>query len=145
MKLIPVMLLASSCVAMAACSKDTFETKPKIEITGYNTRELRTDQILSITMDYFDKEGDLGNGSVTAILDRQNISDANIPRAMELAYVLPEFPPRDKGEIVLRIPYESLEHTDFENDTFLLRVFVIDRASNISDTVTTEQIVSVRP
>ncbi|MCR6721093.1 MAG: hypothetical protein NVV59_12570 [Chitinophagaceae bacterium] len=145
MKLIPILLIASACVAIAACSKDTFETKPKIEIVDYNSRDVVAGQNLNITLEYFDKEGDLGQGWITAILDRQNLSQRTDSMATILTYALPDFPPRDKGEILLRIPHNSLRHTTFENDTFLIHIFVVDREQNISDTITTEQIVGVRP
>lgn len=147
MKRIPVILIASACLVMIACSKDTFETKPKIEIKDYNTRALAPGQTLNVTLEYFDKEGDLGGGGIGVILERQNLSVPNIdPIPTDLLlYNLPKFSNRDKGEIVCRIPYGSLQFTTFENDTFLLKFFVADREGNFSDTITSAQIVSLRP
>lgn len=145
MKRIPILLVAATCILIAACSKDSYETKPTIKIKDYNTREVVQNQTLTITLEYFDKEGDLGQGWVYGILDRQNVNPSNIPNATELMVPLPKFPDRDHGEIEFRIAYRSLEHTSYENDTFLIRVFVADRDANFSDTLTTEQIVSIRP
>ncbi len=145
MKITAFLLTAFASVLIAACGKDKFETTPKIEITGYNTKHLVIGQILNVTMDYFDKEGDLNNAGLTAMVNRLNAETPNIPLTDTFYYILPDFPPKDKGEIVARIPYNSLKRMSFENDTIQLKLAVVDREGNASDTVTTDNIIILLP
>lgn len=144
MKLIPTLLVLSAGILIVACSKDKFETKPLIEIKDYNTREIFQGGMLNVTMNYFDKEGDLNEGILTAFIRRQNIIpilDPNQDKADSLTYILPDFPPKDKGEITFRLGFNFLKESLFENDTILIRFTVTDLAGNTSDSVLTEPIV----
>lgn len=144
MKLFPLLVAVGSCVVLAACSKDTFETKPTLEIIEYNTREVFQGNTLQIVMNYTDKEGDLGQGTLTAMIRRQNqipIFDPNQDKADSLWYVLPEFPARDKGEITFRLGYDFLKESLSENDTIRIRFTVTDQKLNVSDSILTEPIV----
>ena len=144
MKLFPLLVAVVACVVLAACSKDTFETKPTLEIIDYNTREVFQGNTLQIVMNYTDKEGDLSQGTLTAMIRRQNqipILDPNQDKADSLWYVLPEFPARDKGEITFRLGYDFLKETLSENDTIRIRFTVTDQELNVSDSVLTEPIV----
>ncbi|MGZ8549458.1 MAG: hypothetical protein ACXWV2_02305, partial [Chitinophagaceae bacterium] len=55
--------------------------------------------------------------------------------------LLPEFPPKDQGEISFQLDYSRLKESVIEPDTFLLRFAVTDRAGNKSDTIISEQVV----
>lgn len=95
-------------------------------------------------MNYTDKEGDLNKGQLTAIIRRQNIipiTNPNQEKADTLFYTLPDFPPRDKGEITFRLGYNFLKESLFENDSILIRFSVADLKGNISDTAVSERIV----
>lgn len=144
MKRLPVLWTALLSFTIAACSKDKFETKPSLEITDYNSRNIFQGGQLMVVMNYTDKEGDLNQGILTAIIRRQNlipVLDPNQEKADTLIYQLPDFPPRDKGEITFRLGYDRLKESLIENDTILMRFSVADRANNISDTVISETIV----
>lgn len=144
MKLLPVFTIIAASVALLGCSKDKFETTPSIEITEYNTREIFQGGQLEVIMNYFDKEGDLNQGRLTAVIRRQNIIpilDPNQDKADSLTYILPDFPPRDKGEITFRLGFNFLKESLAENDTLLIRFTVTDLKNNTSDSILTERIV----
>ena len=144
MKRFPVLWTALLSVTIAACSKDKFETKPSLEIADYNTRDIFQGGQLEVVMNYTDKEGDLNEALLTAIIRRQNlipILDPNQDKADSLSYVLPDFPPRDKGEITFRLGFNFLKESLVENDTILIRFTVTDRENNTSDSILTEPIV----
>lgn len=143
MKAIPVIVASSFMVLLLACGKDKFETKPRLEIKDYNSREIMQGQTLEVRINYFDKEGDLSQAPFVAIRVRQNVFP--LPPLQEkadtLRSTLPEFPDKDNGEITFRLGYDFLKESVTENDTLVFRFAVTDKAGNKSDTVTSERIV----
>jgi hypothetical protein len=81
MKTLPAIFIVSLTTLLIACGKDKFETKPKLEIKGYNSKEISNGQGLRITINYFDKEGDLNDAQMIGIRDRLN----SIPPNQDLA------------------------------------------------------------
>jgi hypothetical protein len=147
MKAIPAILTSSVLVLLFACSKDKFETKPRLEIKDYNSREIVRGQTLEVRINYYDKEGDLSQSPFVAIRVRQNAFP--LPPAQEkadtLRSTLPEFPDKDNGEITFRLGYDFLKESVTENDTLIFRFAVVDKAGNKSDTITSEPIVVHMP
>ena len=144
MKTILVILVLAS-VFLLACNKDKFATKPRVEIKSYNAKEIGPNGQLTIKLNYYDKEGDLGDGQFFAVRDRLNLlplgtSDAD--RADTLRYTLPSFPKEEKGEVFLQLNYNDfLKESLSQNDTIVFRIAVEDLAGNKSDTITSDQIV----
>ena len=145
MKTIPVIFILSVVVILVACSKDKFETKPRIEIIDINSAELVQGSILRIRLNYFDKEGDLNKGLLQIRKIRLNQSPPIAPGDYledSLDYVLPEFPEKDKGEITFQTDYSRLNENQNRNDTIQYKFSVVDRAGNVSDTITSAVIVA---
>jgi len=149
MKTIPGILIISTAIFFIACGKDKFETKPLIEVKSYNSKEIPQHGQLTIRLNYFDKEGDLGTGNFFAVRNRLNAlplgtSDADRPDT--LRYALPEFSPEATGEIFLQLNYDDfLKESVSKNDTIVFRIAVTDKAGNKSDTITTDKIVILIP
>jgi hypothetical protein len=143
MKTLPIIFIISLAVLLIACGKDKFETKPKLEIKDYNTKEVFQGQDLRIRINYYDKEGDLGEAEIIGIRTRLNILPlgVNDDKADTFRYVLPEFPKEDNGEISFQINHSFLKESPVENDTLIFRFAVADKAGNKSDTITSDQIV----
>ena len=133
-----------SLVLAFACSKDKLETKPTIKVKDLNGTEIPPGAILRVTLEFSDKEGDLGAGEVTYVRNRLNTRP--VPGAFDKAdtarYVLPVFPNRETGDIEIDIPYDFMDEDPNDNDTMVFRFMVIDRAGNKSDTVTSEPVVA---
>jgi hypothetical protein len=131
-----------------ACNKDTFETKPTIKIKDLSSEVIPPDGNLDITLEYTDKEGDLGRGEITYIRDRQNIRPISQPGQNDkpdtVRYPIPEYAPKSKGEIVVTIPYQFLDEDPNDDDTMSFRLSVIDFRGNKSDTVTTKNVIARR-
>ena len=143
MKFIPV-ILGSFLLLLLACGKDKFETKPRLEIKDYNATEIFSGTELRITINFFDKEGDLNGSPFTAIRVRQNSfpPSPGKDKADTLDnYVLPDFPQKDNGEITIAFPHDFLSESERINDTLVFRFAVTDKAGNHSDTITSNQIV----
>ena len=143
MRVIPAIFAFSLAILLIACGKDKFETKPKLEIKDYNTKELFVGQDLRIRLNYFDKEGDLSGAPVFGEIIRLNLFPLgpDQDKVDTFQTVLPEFPSKDNGEISFQLPYGFLKESPIENDTLVFRFAVTDLAGNKSDTITSEQVV----
>lgn len=146
MRLIPAFALLSLVIVLAACGKDKFQTKPLIEVREYNSKVIPRNGTLIIRLNYYDKEGDLGEGRFYAFRQRLNILPPNIPRPDVLEYALPKFNNKDRGEITIQLDeFNFLSESSIQNDTMVFKIAVTDRAGNTSDTITTDRIVVTLP
>jgi hypothetical protein len=143
MKATPVFFVLSLAILLIACGKDKFETKPKLEIKDYNTKELFPGQDLRIRLNYFDKEGDINGAPVFGEIIRLNIFPLgpNQDKTDTFQTNLPQFPSKDNGEISFQLSHGFLKESTVENDTLIFRFAVTDLAGNKSDTVISEQVV----
>ena len=152
MKSILAILVISTGILLIACSKDKFETKPKIEFKDYNTREIHRGQTLVIRLNYYDKEGDLNTGTFFGVRNRVNqlpLSPLD-DKTDTLRYNIPDFPPRDHGEITYTLDWEFLKEDRRpppigQNDTLEFKFAVADLAGNKSDTITTPIVIVYMP
>lgn len=144
--------LTAFVLVALSCSKGSLETKPSIEIKDINATSLRDDQDFLITLNYRDREGDLGNGLLTYIRQRQNVLPVVNDLADTVRYQIPDFPKESKGEIQVRINAGFLNErpanppdivSDINNDTVNFRIFVTDVAGNSSDTISTGPLVQL--
>lgn len=147
MRAIPAIFLVSVAILMIACGKDKFDTKPRLEIKDYSSKEIRQGDQLRIRLNYYDKEGDLNGSPVLGVLRRLNL--VPLPTGQDKAdtfrYNLPEFPEKDQGEISFQLPFDFLKESLTENDTIRFRFAVEDLAGNKSDTIESDQIVVILP
>lgn len=143
MKTLPAIFIFSLATLLIACGKDKFETKPRLEIKDYSSKEIFQGDLMTIRLNYFDKEGDLSEAPMIGILKRINL----FPLAPGQDKVdtfrnnLPEYPEKDNGEISFQLPFDFLKESTIENDTIIFRFAVTDLAGNNSDTVETVPIV----
>ena len=139
---IPVIL-----VALAACKKTTFETKPGLSLVSVSDREYSPatpadlTPPLVLTFEFTDAEGDIAN----AMVGVQKISaDCGVGNFIDtLSYaVSPEVPATKniKGNLEVRFTYFQVARCNFA-DTTEFKVWIRDQAGNVSDTVSTGQIV----
>jgi hypothetical protein len=141
MRTLPAIFVLSLVILLIACGKDKFETKPKLEIKDYNTKELFQGQDLRIRINYFDKEGDLNNAPIIGIRERLNVFPVFLDLADTFRVLLPDFPAKDNGEISFQLPYGDLFEGSVEDDTIRFRFAVTDVAGNKSDTITSDVLV----
>jgi hypothetical protein len=143
MKTRPLIAILSLTLLHFSCSKDKFETVPKIKIKSYNTDALSRNQQLIIKLEFTDKEGDLGNGKFVYIPKRLNQRPLPpiIPDYDSVKNVIPEFPDKNLGEFVLTLDYNFLRKGPSEPDTIFMRFVAVDRAGNKSDTVDSKQLI----
>jgi hypothetical protein len=149
---LPLLLLLTVSVS---CSKDKLGTKPSIKFKSINGTDFLAQSTVNINLEFTDKEGDLGGGLITYIRNRINIKPIQDPASNDktdtIPLVLPDFPEKSTGDITIRIdggfldedplPGNDSANASKYNDTIVFKIFVTDLAGNVSDTVTTPQVV----
>ena len=110
-----------------------------------NTTDVLPNEQLVISLNYKDKEGDLGGGLITYIRERLNIKPITDPASNDKAdttrSILPDFPKTTSGEIELKIDNAFMSEDPFDNDTMNFKIFVTDVAGNSSDTLSVGPVV----
>jgi hypothetical protein len=146
MKRISLFSFVALTALLTSCDKDKFETKPVIEVKDYSSKEIPRNGALVLRLNYFDKEGDLGEGTFYLFRNRLNVLPPNQNRADVLTYALPKFENKDQGEIrIVLQEADFLGESSTENDTMQFRIAVTDKEGNTSDTITTDNIVVIVP
>ena len=148
MKTLLALITLAIVFATVACSKDKLETKPRIKITEYSSKELMEGEILTIKLNYYDKEGDVGLAQMMSRKIRLNNSPPIPPgsyKSDSLDGYLPDFPDKSSGEISFRLDYNTLDESQVQNDTIQFRFALTDRAGNTSDTILSDVIVIREP
>ncbi|HTL10428.1 MAG TPA: hypothetical protein VL307_19270 [Chitinophagaceae bacterium] len=142
-------------IVLIACNKDKFQTKPHIDLKSLSTKVVPVGGNLVVTLSYTDKEGDISD---TLFFKKERLNQRKVATLRDsISYKIPDFPNYDKGEIGLALRYEDhLKSASAapsipgsnppakESDTLNIRIWIHDKAGNVSDTVSTGQIVVQR-
>jgi hypothetical protein len=149
----PVMaiVILSVVTLLAACSKDKFETTPKIEIDSVEPDVISQGGVIRIRLKFFDKEGDLSDGTLTYIRVKTNtiLHQPQFDQPDTIHAKLPKFPEKSQGDIMLDIDYNYMNENDDplslgKNDSMYFRLVVMDTEDHVSDTVNTKIVVAVQ-
>ena len=136
-----------TAVLMLACGKDKFETKPTIEIKSLSTKEVPAPNgTMNLRLEFTDKEGDLGTGTLTYIRIRTNgtpiPNPGNNDKIDTIRTFIPNFPAKTKGEMDIQFDYNFMDEDPGRNDTMYFKITVQDVAGNNSDTISTPLVVA---
>ena len=131
-----------------ACNKDKLETRPSIKIKNINSTEVLPSEVLNITIEFADNEGDLGEGMLTYYRNRVNLRPIQNPGSNDKADVdslrIPSFPKTQRGDFELKIPGEFLNEDPDQQDSMYFKIVARDVAGNVSDTIQTPLIINVQ-
>lgn len=140
-----VIVLVFGIILVVACNKDDFETKPKIEIKSLSSDVVPRNGDLTVNLLVTDKEGDVDD-SLIVVRERLNVRAA-APTTRVLKYTIPQYPDKSKvdmevlleGATALTLSSPAItipgQPGTFEADSLNLKFVVIDKAKNVSDTV----------
>lgn len=146
-----LLIVAVILVVIAACKKDQFNTKPQLTFKKVNTDVLFPNQSIIFTLEATDKEGDVQD-SIYVEKVRLNSKPCAIPDPPS-KYQMPSFVSGKnfKGDIEIRYSYGvNLQYPRIqdpkclENDTCIYRFALKDKANNVSDTISSSQIVIIK-
>ena len=134
---------------LISCSKNKYTTKPQLKYKSVNTRVLNRNQQLTFTLEVTDAEGDLQDSIWVQEIVRNCSTGGG-----KAKYKMPAFnTTKDlKGEINICYAYGvNLGCPDlFEpkcpgrNDSAVYKFWIQDNAKNVSDTVTSDEVVVVQ-
>lgn len=130
----------------AACSKDKYSTKPQLKYKGVNTKFVNRNQNFSFTLEVTDAEGDIQDTIWVQQVVR-NCSNGGFTAA----YRMPDFDGTKnlKGEVIVCFSYgigldcPLITHSPCvtKNNSTTFRFWIQDKEKNISDTITSEEVV----
>lgn len=132
---------------LIACSKDKYTTKPQLKYKGVNTKTLSRNQTLTFTLEVTDSEGDLQDSLWVQEVVRNCTGGFTAP------YKMPEFTAVKnlKGEVDVCYAYginlgcPIIQPTcTNKNDSATFKFWIRDKAKNISDTISSEEVVIIQ-
>ncbi|TAF53537.1 MAG: hypothetical protein EAZ62_04415 [Sphingobacteriia bacterium] len=133
------------------CTKSNFTTKPKLEFGSASSTVLTQGQIITFTLDFTDKEGDIQDSLWVQKISRTCPTTPGVQFVSKNA--IPNFTatPNLKGKMEIRFVYnanvsgiQSIVGCTNRNDTSIFKFWMKDRAQNRSDTVSSPEIVLIR-
>lgn len=139
---------------LAGCTKDKFQTKPQLSFKKFNTTVLQQRQILVITLQVTDAEGDIQDSiyiekinprcPASFIRERHAMPNftatKNLNAEIEITYAYNNTDPINNGQ-----PYPQLFGPQCNrNDTATFRFWLKDKEKNVSDTLVSDPLVIVR-
>lgn len=131
---------------ITACSKDNFATKPTLKLKSINTNTLAKGDFLQVILEVTDAEGDLQDSIWIQQVVRNCSASGFISK-----YKFPDFPQTKnlKGDINICFAYGTNlgcptitgPKCTSQNDSSVFKIWIQDKAKNISDTITTDEVV----
>ncbi|MBL0358602.1 MAG: hypothetical protein IPP72_17840 [Chitinophagaceae bacterium] len=138
-------LIAVISLAIISCTKNKFETTPKLKYESVNTTQLSSGQIIQFKLSYTDAEGDLQD---SIYVEKYGIN-CELSR-FKAYYLMPEFPvvKNSEGDIIVSYGYGVSNYPLIQspqcsgkNDTCYFLFMIQDKAKHKSDTVASETII----
>ena len=138
-------LLVLFLFAIISCGKDKYTTKPQIKIKSVTPAEMTRDNVLSILLEFTDKEGDITD-SLYFVKQILNENQKGTAQEFQVSNIkLPIYPKAIQGEMEIRfarrigfgVPLMS-DPLTAQNDTVVFHIAVKDAAGNWSDTLITK-------
>ncbi len=130
---------------LSGCNKDKFDTVPELKFTSVNTTQLINGGVIQFNLSFTDKEGDISNEIYV-----EKTSPECPDKDFDQTYFISEFPStkNQKGEIQVSYGYnvdglQNISPKCGKNETATFRFALIDKAGNVSDTVSSPLITIV--
>ena len=149
-----LLIVVLTLIVIVACKKDKFNTTPQLTFKEVNTQVLSPNQVIIFRLEYTDKEGDIQDTIYVEKLTR-NCPASNFNQR----YALPKDIPTQKntkGEMEIRFAYGvNLGYPAIKepacgtattpiNDSCVFRFALKDKANNVSDTISSPEIVLIK-
>lgn len=151
MKPITIILSLITCFLIAACSKDSFTTKPQLKIKKVSRDSLTARQDLTIEVEFTDAEGDIQDTIWYRRISRNCSSQPGVNISDKFKIPDIETTPNQKGIFEFKFIYGAsdpgfiiLNGCSGKNDTSYFRFWMKDKKNNFSDTISTKNIVFIR-
>ncbi len=129
-----ILIVAVSVMMMIACSKDKYETKPKLTFTKVNGESFYQGSNLQFSFEVTDKEGDIQDTMWLEKISYTCGADGYILSGNQV----PDFTSRK--DLLAEINIDLIYGSDFggctgRTDSCYFRFWIKDKAGHVSDTV----------
>ncbi len=141
-----IILCVVAIVLTVSCTKDKFTSKPQLFFKSVNTTVLPNRSILTFSLQFTDREGDVGD---TLFINRNSKICPNSVNK-NLTTLIPKFPTTSFQDGVFELNfaynisnagYPIINSCSNRSDTSIFRFWIKDKAGNISDTLNSPAIV----
>ena len=151
-----VFTIAVAVIVIIGCSKDKFQTKPQLSLKSVSNKVVPVNGVLNVELEYTDKEGDVDS---LLVIRKERLNKRPVSSTLRdsIKLPVPQFPNKDRGEISMVLSYQQhLIHAQSplnipnsnpiqkEPDTLNLKFVLKDKAGNISDTLTINNVIVIR-
>jgi hypothetical protein len=146
-----LLFLTALLLVIIGCNKNGFNTRPSIKIKSVDPTVVGINSSMLIELEFTDKEGDISN---SIFIQKIRLNKVPVPTIRDsFSLPVPDFPGKSKGFIKLLLDYQNHlvsavnppgAPANPEPDTLIIRMALKDKGNNVSDTVSTEQVVIIR-
>lgn len=146
-----ILIVFAIAAMFYGCSKDTYNSKPKITLRGTIPASVAPGSLLLFQIEFTDKEGDVQD---TLYVQKFSKVCPNQPGVTFTSKNrVPGFTPTSNLKGILEIGYgynanipgyESLPACPNKTDTAYFRFWLKDKANNVSDTITSPNIILLK-
>jgi hypothetical protein len=146
-----ILILFAIALGFYACKKDTYTTKPQISIKSVSRTTLNPGDVIVFQINFTDAEGDIQDTLWVQKVSRTCPTTAGAQFTSKNK--VPEFTPISNLKGILEIGYaynsnaggySPISGCSNKNDTTYFKFWLKDKANNISDTISSENIVLIR-
>jgi hypothetical protein len=143
-----ILILLAIPVMFYACKKDTYTSKPQISIKEISSTVLHQGDLLVFEIAFTDKEGDIQDTLWVKKISRTCPSNTFLD-----VNLVPDFTPTPNLKGTLEIgysynasnqQYRSIAGCGTKNDTTYFKIWLKDKANNVSDTISSQDIVLLK-
>lgn len=146
-----ILILLAFPALFYGCKKSTYTTKPQISIKSVNTTTLSQGNLLLFELNFTDLEGDIQD---TLFIQKLSRTCPGTPGAQFLSKnKVPNFTPTSNLKGILEVGYaynanipgySTISGCGTKNDTAYFKFWLKDKAQNVSDTITSGNIVLLK-
>ena len=146
-----LLILLAIPLVFYACKKDTYTTKPQISIKSINHTTIVQGDVSLFEISFTDKEGDIQD---TLWVQKFSKVCPSTPGAQFISKnKVPDFTPTANLKGILEIGYgynanvpgySTISGCGSKNDTAYFKFWLKDKANNVSDTITSDNIVLLK-
>jgi len=146
-----ILILLAIPVMFYACKKDTYLTKPQISIKSISSTTISPGALLTIELQFTDAEGDISDTLFIQKFSRVCPGQPGVQ--FSTRNKVPDFTPISNLKGILEIGYaynanipgkQTISSCGTKNDTAYFKFWLKDKGKNVSDTITSENIVLLK-
>jgi hypothetical protein len=146
-----ILIVFAIAAMFYGCTKNTYTSKPQLSIRSISSDVLSPGSLLLFQIEFTDKEGDIQDTLYVQKFSKVCPSEPNVQFFSKNR--VPDFTPTSDLKGVLEIGYgynanipgyESMRSCANKTDTAYFKFWLKDKANNISDTITTQNIILLK-